>query len=525
MKFLPLTILAALLCAAPPFAQAQHYISDIDKGDGQWGLVMSQGASPLEQVWTTSRYFPDAKVRAYWDKDYYISNLSYSGSVWVLVMSKGMSYTEQVYLLDPEFPEAEILAHAARGFLVSNMIFADGTWALVLSKSPAPAGGQMVFAEAEFPAERIRQYRSQGYFVTDLTYGQDRWGVVMTRVPAYRLQAHLLTEAFPEKEIDSYWSRGYRITSMTYGDGQWALVFTLGSAIEKQVWVTSPEFPREQIELYWSGEGRPLAQPAPRPLPQPPARPASARPRVWAVLVGISDYSADLNNTGTDDLRYSSNDARLVYNFLRSPEGGAVPSSQLALLTDAQATRHNVLNACRRLFSQAAENDLVIFYFSGHGFYNSFLAHDGSLFHKQLNDAVQSTPARRKLCVADACHSGAWDRSAPSAMKVSTPQQAVDLYYKTLDEAENGIALFMSSRRDETSLECGPCGMGLFTYYYLEGLRGAADSNGDSVISIGELYAYVSSKVNRHASIYFQHRQTPQLSGAYDADLPVGIRR
>ena len=55
----------------------------------------------------------------------------------------------------------------------------------------------------------------------------------------------------------------------------------------------------------------------------------------------------------------------------------------------------------------------------------------------------------------------------------------------------------------------------------LRGLKGAADGNGDYLITIKELYSYVYSKVRE----YTANVQTPVLTGSYDEAMPVGFRR
>ena len=53
---------------------------------------------------------------------------------------------------------------------------------------------------------------------------------------------------------------------------------------------------------------------------------------------------------------------------------------------------------------------------------------------------------------------------------------------------------------------------GLFTYYVLKGLGGAADRNKDKKLTMAELGSYVSAKVKEDAAIKGRE-QTPQLQG------------
>jgi len=249
---------------------------------------------------------------------------------------------------------------------------------------------------------------------------------------------------------------------------------------------------------------------------------STMRPKVWALVVGVSKYSAA---QGINDLNFCDDDAQAVYDFMRSPEGGSVPSGQIRLLKDYNATRTNILNAANDLFIQATTNDLLLFYFSGHGGPNMFVAHDQYIKHEDLRNIVNRSKAGKKICVADACFSGTWDKKSTLQSKAMSDLEVEALYYATLASSGNGLALLMSSQPNETSLEDQPLQMGMFTYYYIRGLRGAADDNFDNVISIQEIYDYVKKSVRDRAWSTYEHKQNPQLKGTFDHDMPVGVIR
>ena len=79
----------------------------------------------------------------------------------------------------------------------------------------------------------------------------------------------------------------------------------------------------------------------------------------------------------------------------------------------------------------------------------------------------------------------------------------------------------MSSKSEELSLEDHGLRQGVFTYYLLQGMKGGADRNGDYLISIRELYNFVYGKVRD----YTAGAQTPVLTGNFDDDMPVSLRR
>lgn len=249
--------------------------------------------------------------------------------------------------------------------------------------------------------------------------------------------------------------------------------------------------------------------------------------KVWAIVAGVSDYSSRLNNIGVRDLNYADDDAKRMYQFLKSPQGGSLPESQITLLRDSEATNQMILREADRLFQQAGPNDLVIVYFSGHGGPNYFVAHDRPLKYADIKEVVERSPADKRLCIADACYSGTWSNSSAAAAtrSVLTEEQLTRLYYDALSNAGNGIALFMSSKPDETSIEAPNLEQGLFTYYLIRGLRGSADDNGNQIITISELFQYVKEKVQTEALRRYSHQQTPTISGLFDQQMPLGVVR
>jgi hypothetical protein len=240
--------------------------------------------------------------------------------------------------------------------------------------------------------------------------------------------------------------------------------------------------------------------------------------RIFAVVVGVGKYLTMPALTFTDD------DAHRFYAFLKRPEGGALQDNQVTLLLDEDATRKNILAAMQEYFLRADENDVVMFYFSGHGLRGSFLpvdydGHNNRLRHDEIRAIFDQSKAKHKLCIADACHSGSLKYDLMVA-KGPAPI-SLDNYYKAFDESSGGIALLMSSNEEELSLEDHGLRQGVFTYYLLEGLKGDADANGDRLVTIQEIYQYVAQKVRYFTSGI----QSPVLTGQFDVNMPVSWRR
>ncbi len=236
--------------------------------------------------------------------------------------------------------------------------------------------------------------------------------------------------------------------------------------------------------------------------------------KVWAVVIGISSYSH------MPALKYTDDDAYRMYAFFKSPEGGALKDEQIRILIDEEATRENILQTMQGIYSQAGPNDLIVLYFSGHGLKGSFLPIDfdgfnNKIYHEEIKELLQSSPARYKLCIADACHSGSL-----FAMR-GTVDNALSRYYKSLAQAKAGTALIMSSKSDETSLESSGLRQGVFSHFLIRGLKCEADTDADQVISIQELFDYIYDNVRSYTGL----RQSPMMVGDYDERMTVGVCR
>lgn len=232
---------------------------------------------------------------------------------------------------------------------------------------------------------------------------------------------------------------------------------------------------------------------------------------VWAVVIGVAAYDH------MPTLRYTDDDAYRFYAFLKSPEGGALPDSQIRILIDEDATMENVESTMEEVFAKAGENDLVMLYFSGHGVEGAFLpidfdGYNNRLEHSKIKAMLDSSPAKYKLFIADACHSG-------SLFSMRGVENDIKDYYDALANATPGTALIMSSKSDETSLESSGLRQGVFSHFLIRGLKGEADSNKDDVVTIRELFVYI----NKSVKTYTGNRQSPVIEGDYDEQMTVSI--
>ena len=214
--------------------------------------------------------------------------------------------------------------------------------------------------------------------------------------------------------------------------------------------------------------------------------------KVFLVSVGVADYPGS-----SIDLKVPTRDAKTItYIYYKN-----APLKYKQLL-DEKATGKNILAAMKELYSKAGDDDVVVFFFSGHGVPNGFVCYDGSLQYRDVVAAMQHSKAKTKIVVADACYAG----------KMRSTSQH-DKSYGTKD---TNIMFFLSSRTTEKSLET-PVANSFCTIFLERGLRGGADVNRDRTVTARELYDFVHNGVVRES----RDRQHPVMWGNFDKNMTV----
>jgi len=223
----------------------------------------------------------------------------------------------------------------------------------------------------------------------------------------------------------------------------------------------------------------------------------AAIPRSYAVVIGIARYQ---NLSAEQQLQYSERDAEAIYSVLISPEGGNFKAENVHKLIGPKATRDAIRREVEQwLPSVAKPEDRVLVYFAGHGFVKDStpylapydlspadipgtgypMADLGETFGAKIR-------ARWKVMITDACHSGAIQ---PGADVRAINQSLIDL---------NQTVFSLTASRDrELSFESADWGggHGIFTYYVVKAMEGAADSNRDGIVTADEIADYVRRNV------------------------------
>ena len=253
---------------------------------------------------------------------------------------------------------------------------------------------------------------------------------------------------------------------------------------------------------------------------------------LYVVAIGVSDYQDDDFN-----LNYAAKDAQDVVNLLESKQETYDGFTKI-LVTDAEATREKI-KAIKAQLMQTSVNDQVILFAAGHGLldeeYNYFFAtHDidfynpagRGLAYEDLEGLLDGIPARNKLMLIDACHSGEVDEDESTLPKFETLaklesdesvvsrgffnktkkaktiglEKSIDLMSKYFNDLRKGTgAMIISSASGvEFAFESSQWQNGIFTYALLEGLKsGRCDQDKNGQIQVSELRNHVFDRVTQ----------------------------
>jgi hypothetical protein len=239
----------------------------------------------------------------------------------------------------------------------------------------------------------------------------------------------------------------------------------------------------------------------------------------WALLVGVNKYDDPEVNT----LRYAVADAKALYNLLTDPDRGRFSPDKVKLLTSdatdkrARPTKANILWALKEWLARNVKaEDTVLIFFSGHGYVDGdrkyLLPIDTDTFYvpayaidnREFIEGIDKLKAEKIITLLDSCHSGGVSRAGKGVGDVLS-----DDFYQEFEKAKGRVTLASCSGAEQ-SFEWPEKGHGVFTYYLLEGLQGAANKHRDSAVTFDEVAEYVEQNVEKWARENKNGRQNPR---------------
>ena len=267
------------------------------------------------------------------------------------------------------------------------------------------------------------------------------------------------------------------------------------------------------VHVRWSGT-----------VPAPAAGASTAdfvvKPKLYVLAVGVGQYQ-----DSALQLRYPAKDARDFSNAMKLQSGRLYRDVEIRLLTDAQATRDNVVDGLEWLKTQVTHRDVGMLFLAGHGvndangiyyflpvnFSDQALMRTGVPFSDIRN--TLSSMAGKALFFVDTCHSG----NVMGARRGATDLTGV---VNELASAENGVVVFASSTGRQYSLESTEWSNGAFTKALVEGLTGQASVGQTGRITHKMLDFYVAERVKTLT----KGQQTPVNTSPHGVpDFPIAL--
>ena len=238
----------------------------------------------------------------------------------------------------------------------------------------------------------------------------------------------------------------------------------------------------------------------------PAATAGAQRPGDYLLAIGLSSY----REQEIAARKYASLDAETVAAYFQTL--GGLPQNNVRLLRDWSALRPDIEEALLDwLPAKTTKDSRVVVYFAGQAMVNAsgetfLIPYDGSMGSptrlyplKELEAALGRLKAKQVLFVFDGTvlKNGAEGRAKAAVPKwIATPGPVLHMI------ATTGFG---------RSLDSDTWHHGLFTYYFLRGLRGEADVNRNGAVTIAELTAYLNRKVPGAARSTFKQEQQPQI--------------
>ncbi|MEQ8339005.1 MAG: caspase family protein, partial [Cyclobacteriaceae bacterium] len=257
-----------------------------------------------------------------------------------------------------------------------------------------------------------------------------------------------------------------------------------------------------------------------------------APPKLYIITVGINEYKNPRYN-----LNYAIADAD-AFSEAMTVQSTLFEEVIHIGIRNADFTKSKVQSVFANVMSKSREQDLLIFYYAGHGVMSKGLdapaefflvphdvtqiyGRDELLFQKalaasELKEISKNINAQKQLFILDACQSAA-ALDAIASRGILEEKAIAQLARST------GTFWITATGSEQFATEFETIGHGVFTYALLEGLKGAADgANGDKKITVRELSAYLEEQVPELAEKY---QGTPQYPSSYSFgnDFPVMI--
>jgi hypothetical protein len=219
-----------------------------------------------------------------------------------------------------------------------------------------------------------------------------------------------------------------------------------------------------------------------------PSPPQPVSGTLHVLTVGVARAK---NKKKEAELPGADQNARDVAAFFKNQEGRLYEKVVEETLVNEEATHADILAALDRLKDGFKPGDTAVVHLSGHGGEAlgqwRMAAHDHPWDNRSLDNMVTEKELRERLeklpgkviLILDSCHAGAFGDGVGNRRA----------------KGEAGLTVYAASLPDQVSYYSPALKHGVFTHALLEALDGKADANGDGIVTLAEVDAYVGARV------------------------------
>jgi hypothetical protein len=225
----------------------------------------------------------------------------------------------------------------------------------------------------------------------------------------------------------------------------------------------------------------------------------------YAILVGIDDYPGEEN-----DLKCSLNSVSAMCNMLSIRYGFI--GDHIQMIREEEAIATALADAFDKVVVEEAidSNDILVFYFSGHGGRNETYEEEAICLHGgtycwdfQLREHINGLHKDHDpttIIILDSCHSGGM-------------AEDTDMDFQNTGVNSNRTIMLMAAAFDERGWESQSIGLSVFTYFLYDAFvisTDNANSDNDPRIDVAEAFAYASPLTSKYV-LDRGREQNPQI--------------
>jgi uncharacterized caspase-like protein len=256
----------------------------------------------------------------------------------------------------------------------------------------------------------------------------------------------------------------------------------------------------------------------------------------YALLIGV-----DQNKIADLALPIVKKDVAKLKEVITHPDRCGYPEKHVRVLTDAEATRANIISGLdwlkESLLADKEPSQTTFIYYSGHGHRDesgeSFLIpYDfrfpvglGALAARDFAAIVEEISPRRLTVILDCCHAEAMGVKDVAGHSMKTAALTPETPGIAALAKGDGRAILSSSRGDQKSWIRKDEQMSVFTYHLIETLTGHVGRPDEPEVLVTEVMDYVARKVPATTRAEWKAEQEPafQMSGsAFPLALVLG---